>query len=312
MERILDSIQDEGFELDIYDRYHGDTDPLHVWPEKYQTYLRPAKPHDQMPAVYKSSRFGLNINTVTNSPTMFARRVFELMSCNTLVLSNHALGTERMFGDLIVYPERERGRLRSLTSSEVEDLRARALAKVLSEHTYRHRWNAVLQNIGVPHRPRQETITVVAMVHQQDDALAALAWFQQFGGRLPGGRLLLVAGREMEGLAVADIYRRFNRFGVTVTSASHATRYAMLDRYKPVETTHFLVLDLKAPPSAQWLAHARLHLQYWTGYPIAPSQDQSQQYRFGRVAPQSTLIDRQCAFGNWLEEYSNSRNVYFV
>ncbi len=312
MENILDSIRSNGFELEIYDRYHGDTDPLHLWPEKYQPYLKPAQPHDRMPGVYKSSRFGLNINTVTESPTMFARRVFELMSCNTLVLSNYSRGTSEMFGDLIVYPDRERDRLRSLTSSEIDGLRARALTKVLSEHTYAHRWNTMLKDIGIPHRPRESTVTVVSLVTERADAMAAIAWFQQFGAVLPGARLLLVAEKSLGGLEVASLYREFNRFGVTVTSVSHAVRYAMVDKYRPVETTHFLSIDPKTPPPESWAEAAVLHLQYVGDLPIAPALSSEQRYRVGMVSPFSALLAKQQCFGLWLENKERISQAYFV
>ncbi|MCK7580985.1 MAG: DUF3880 domain-containing protein [Chromatiales bacterium] len=102
MERIMDALLESGYELEVYDRYHGSGDPLHEWPEKYRKFIRPGLPHQQMPDVYRSSHFGLNFNTVTDSETMFARRVFELMSSNTLVISNYSKGVEKMFGDLVV------------------------------------------------------------------------------------------------------------------------------------------------------------------------------------------------------------------
>ena len=53
--------------------------------------------------VYKESEFGLNFNTVTDSNTMFARRVFELMASNTVVLSNYSKGVYRLFKDNVLY-----------------------------------------------------------------------------------------------------------------------------------------------------------------------------------------------------------------
>ncbi|MFM0007006.1 glycosyltransferase [Paraburkholderia dipogonis] len=312
MERILDQVRTEGFGLEIYDRFYGSTDALHVWPDKYSPYLKPAQPYERMPDVYKSSRFGLNFNTVTESPTMFARRVFELMSSNTLVLSNYALGTDRMFGDLIVYPDREGNRLRSLSGNDIEDIRSNALNKVLSEHTYRHRWNSMLKDAGIPHRERRNTVTVTAVVNQDQDALAAISWFQQFGTKLPGARLLLVASEAMNDLDVANLYRKFNRFGVAVTSTSYAKKYAMLDKYQPVETSHFLTIDPLAPPSLDWVANASLHLQYMTSLPIAPCTDKTRQFRFGQTASCSTLLDRQASFCFWLENRGKSRETYFV
>lgn len=312
MEHILDAIRADGYELEIYDRYHGDTDPLHIWPERYHPFLRPSQPHDCMPGVYKSSRFGLNFNTVTASPTMFARRVFELMSSNTLVLSNYARGPDEMFGDLIVCPDKHPDRLRSLTDLDIDVLRERALQKVLSEHTYRHRWLQMLQNIGVPHAPRDFSITGTCLVNQQSDAMDAIAWFQQHGQRQPGTRLLLIASEQMPDLDVANLYRQFNRFGVMVTSCSHATRYAILDRYQPIETTHFLALDTRHPPPADWLTRAVLHLQYATEQPLTPAYGADERYRIGLASANAPLLDLRDRFGLWLQQPKQQRPAYLV
>lgn len=312
MEHILDRILADGFELEIYDRYYGDTDPLHIWPERYQRYLRPSQPHDKMPAVYKSSRFGLNFNTVTQSSTMFARRVFELMSSNTLVLSNYARGTAEMFGDLIVYPDREPDRLRSLSDDDIDQLRARALTKVLSEHTYRHRWLQILRDIGFQHQAREISVTVVCEVCQRNDALAAIAWFQQHGQNLPGARLLILASDSMADLDVAKLYQEFNRFGVTVTSRSYADRYAMLDRYRPIETSHFVAIDPRTAPSSDWLAKAMLHLHYAADYPLAPAPDKNQLYRLGSPAVGAPLLDLRGRFPQWMRDPKQARVAYFV
>lgn len=312
MEQILDAIRADGYELVIYDRYHGDPDPLHIWPERYQPFLKPSQPHECMPGVYKSSRFGLNFNTVTASPTMFARRVFELMSSNTLVISNYSRGTDEMFGDLIVYPDKQPKRLRALSDADIDELRERALHKVLMEHTYKQRWLLMLQSIGVAHAARNFTITATCLVGQQDDALEAIAWFQQHGQRQPGSRLLLVANAQMPDLEVAELYRQFNRFGVSVTSCSHASRYAILDRYQPVETSHFLAFNPRNPPPADWLSRAALHLQYATEHPLTPAKDSQQRYRTGFASANAPLLELRGRFGLWLQHPDQCRTAYFV
>lgn len=312
MEDILDAIIADGYELEIYDRYHGENDPLHFWPDRYQPFLHPSVPHECMPSIYKSSRFGLNFNTVTTSRTMFARRVFELMSCNTLVISNYSRGTDEMFGDLIVYPDKQPKRLSSLNDDEVDELRERALQKVLGSHTYRHRWLQILQNIGIPHAPRDFTVTATCLVNGREDAMAAIAWFQQDGLRQLGSRLLLVASEKMSDLEVAELYRQFNRFGVCVTSQSHASRYAMLGRYQPIETTHFLSFNPYRPPAPDWMQRAMLHLQYATQHAVSPAQTIEQRYRIGWIQGDAPMLDLRGRFDLWLQQPQHVRLAYFV
>ena len=51
--------------------------------------------------VYKRHRVFLNVNSVTDSPTMFSRRVFGLLACGTAVISTESVGIEATFRDLV-------------------------------------------------------------------------------------------------------------------------------------------------------------------------------------------------------------------
>src|SRR5699024_8827473 len=115
-------------------------------------YTVPSIPHSQMPTVYKESEIGMTINTETRSRTMFARRVFELMACNTLVISNYSRGVENFFGDSVIFLDLNPHALDSLNSSEIDQLREKNLTRVLKEHTYEHRFEKILEVSGVPYR----------------------------------------------------------------------------------------------------------------------------------------------------------------
>lgn len=312
MSDILDSIVADGFKLEIYDRYYGDSDPLHKWPEKYENFLLPSKPHNEMPKVYKSGLFGLNFNTVTNSPTMFARRVFELMSSNTLVISNDSAGTREMFGDLIIYPDKEPDRLRTISKDEVDDIRARALKKALSEHTYTQRWHSILTKIGIRYAKRDNTLTFIAKITKRADALSAIAWFQQHGASLNDSKLLLVASKDMPELEIGSFYKEFNRFGVTVTSFSHASLYAIPDRYQPIETTHFIEINESHLADPDHIKDSLLHLQYMQEHPIVLTNDSSKRYCILPIAEGAMTINPANSFGTWLTSSNESKYGYYV
>ena len=312
MHRILSGLQAQGYRLEIHDRYHGDSDPLHEWPEQYRPFLRPAVPHDQVAAVYRSSRFGLNINTVTGSRTMFARRVFELMSSNTLVLSNHSVGMEELFGDDVVFCDRDPGRLASLSRDEIDGIRERNLQRVLSEHTYRHRWEEILTAIGFRFRPAAEAVTVIWPVRSLDDAPAALHWFQHEADPARD-RLLLLATDEMPPLDVARLYEGFNRFGVTVTSLGHAERLAIEGRYAPVETECCALISPAALPPVAWLARARHHLQHARDVPISVAETgPGRHHHVADHSPGKAVLWFREKTSAWLSHRAGPRPVYLV
>lgn len=314
MRNILDRLVEGGSKLDIYNRYHGDSDPLHIWPEKYSAYLLPAKPHHEMPDVYKSSVYGLNFNTVTLSSTMFARRVFELMSSNTLVVSNYSQGVDEMFGNLVVFPDRDPERLKSLTQDEVDSIRYEALHDVLEKHTYKQRWRSILQAIGLPFVENDTTLTFTYIVKEREEALSAISWYQQYGMQFSGSRLLLVTDISMDPLDVAKFYQEFNRFGVSVTSMLHAEKYAMPDRYRPVETSHFVALHPGQNIDAEQIKMGVLHLQYMTENLVALAEQPEQRYRTSSATSDTVVMGSASQFINWLKSQNKQQpsTVYWV
>ena len=310
MSLILDRITNDGLKLEIYDRYFGETDSLHAWPDAYKEFLLPSKPHNEMPEVYKSGIFGLNFNTVTTSSTMFARRVFELMSSNTLVISNDSVGTREMFGDLIIYPDKEPDRLRSITRDEINEIRQKALTLTLKHHTYTERWYSILEKTGIPFTKQSNTLTFVAKISSRTEALQSIAWFQQHGAALEGAKLLLVIGKNIADLDTAKLYKEFNRFGVTVTSYSHAARYAITNKFQPIETTHFI--ELAPNLNMAELNDSLLHFKYIQEYPIVLSEDTSRKYKILPIGAEKTVVYPATEIGSWLTGTAKNTIGYHV
>jgi spore maturation protein CgeB len=301
MRGILDGLIHKKYNIEIYDRYSNDDDPLHMWPEKYKKYIKPSRPHNEMPEVYKSSIYGLNFNTVKTSKTMFARRVFELMSSNTLVISNFATGTENFFGDLIIYPDKYPDRLSSLLRSEIDTLRESALHKVLSEHTYRHRWEQILDRINIKYINNSNALTYVFTVNSHHDSIDAISWFQQYGSEIPDSKILLLIDKSMNGIDAASIYRTFNRFGVEVTSMGHLLNYAIKESYNPINTSHFL-----AVPSDKNLIDLKKvkasipHLQYTGSLQISLTNKQLTKYSISEIKDSHVSIFCKSSFESWV------------
>ncbi|MGE4373116.1 MAG: glycosyltransferase [Xanthobacter sp.] len=290
MHRMLGGLVAGGFRLEIYDRFHGTADDKHIWPEAYRRFLHPAVPHSDMPRIYKAGRFGLNINTVTSSRTMFARRVFELMSSNTLVLSNYSVGMEELFGQDVVFCDREPDRLKSLSEGEIDAMRERNLNLVLSHHTYRQRWEQILTQIGFSFRPAAETLTVVWPMRTATDAEAAQHWFRQEAD-IRRDKLLLVALDSM-------LPDEFAACTALRTDALNVTTLRDLDQARGtsraycVETDYLLVHAPGHLPPEGWLARARLHLQYAGSHPVGLAPDVTARYRLGTAFAQGPLFIR--------------------
>lgn len=151
MQWLLESALESG--LDIFDRNHGTG--VFPFPAEFAESVRGGLPYLELCRKYAKYKVFLNVNSVTNSPTMFSRRVFELMASGTPVISTYARGIEELFSDgavwLVNSPEEAREALNVLLTDD-EEWRRRSLAgirEVFTHHTYAHRTNEIFRVSGV-------------------------------------------------------------------------------------------------------------------------------------------------------------------
>lgn len=170
--------------VEIYDR-NGNRPPPHdfAFPEEFHREIRGTLPYTEMDKGYKGYRYGITVNTVKQSQTMFARRALELMACNTVVVSNFSKGLRQLFGDLVIASDDAgelEGRLAPLVSDDAayRKLRLQALRKVLSEHTYTQRLAYIAGKVfgrsTVPPVPRVALLAEAATPEEAAVLVAAM------------------------------------------------------------------------------------------------------------------------------------------
>jgi len=141
--------------VDIYDRNYSMNDDRYRFPERYQPYIVGGLPYDEMVYAYKMYRTFLNVNSVVDSPTMFPRRVLEILASGTCVLSGYSKGIENLIGSDIVKMSSSPQETRSLLKELLEDnelrdrLAHQGLRKVMREHTYDKRLDYILNTVGI-------------------------------------------------------------------------------------------------------------------------------------------------------------------
>lgn len=142
MQRVFDMVLSAGLELVIYDRHSSSANPLHQFPARYRPYVRPAVPFEQLGRVLGEARFAININTVRDSGTMFARRVFELMACGLVIISNESKALRAMFGRRIWFVDEP------FDLSRADEICRENLEEVYRLHTCRQRLCQVAGQMG--------------------------------------------------------------------------------------------------------------------------------------------------------------------
>lgn len=181
---LLDVVQ-ELKPVEIFDRNFGRAHAHYEFPPEYRRYIVGSLPFDQIDKAYKGYRYGINMNTIKQSQTMFARRVFELLASNTVVISNFSRGMRLLFGDLVISSDASsevRRRLKSLSDDDVHlrKFRLAGLRKVMAEHTYRHRLAYIVGKLGgAGAQLPSDRICAVAFAADQAQARALVGAFRR-------------------------------------------------------------------------------------------------------------------------------------
>lgn len=144
-------------ELHIYDRMlHAEKHrESRIFPAQYQPFIVGSLSYDQMVTAYRQYKLFLNINTVQDSPTMFSRRVFEILACGTPVVSTHSDGMKAMLGEHVhIVNDKDEAKqvVQRLLESDLERERLGHLAArhCLQHHSYQQRFEQILKTLGLP------------------------------------------------------------------------------------------------------------------------------------------------------------------
>jgi spore maturation protein CgeB len=210
MEIILNPAREYG--LHIYDRNFGAVGPgseRFRFPDKYQPFIKGRLNYQEMVQAYHQYKVFLNVNSVKDSPTMFSRRVFELLAVGTPVISTYSKGIVELLGDTVFITESEADTqkyLDLLLNDRNAWMKAsvRGIRKVMESHTYDRRLEQVLSKTGIDYTPSGKTdIALLAMVSPADD-LDELAE-KILKQTMKPNAVILISDQEMEDEAVRKL-----------------------------------------------------------------------------------------------------------
>ena len=160
----------------IFDRNFNNSDDQYMFPDEYKKYIVGTLESTEIDLAYKGYEYAINLNSVKESQSMFARRAFELLASNTIVVSNYSRGLQLMLGEIPVVADSGRVVVRELEAMQGERGRKRrnaGLRKVMLEHTYEHRLEHVLSKVGIPYEAsRMPVVEVFSLVSSRAEFVA--------------------------------------------------------------------------------------------------------------------------------------------
>ncbi|MFV0407356.1 MAG: glycosyltransferase [Propioniciclava sp.] len=175
--------------LEIFDRQRGG-DPRYRFPDSVETSVVGSLSYDEMLTAYRAYKVFLNVNTVTNSDTMCARRIFEVTACGTPIVSTPSAAIDAVFAadevaQVAEQPEAEFVLRALVRNPELRDRMVhRGQRRIWREHTYSHRVDDVLGAVGLDNhilsrRPRRVTALVSSKRPQQLDHVLTMLGAQR-------------------------------------------------------------------------------------------------------------------------------------
>lgn len=218
----------EHFPFDIYDRNFELGRPEFAFPPDFLPRVKGTLPASEIDRAYKGYTFSLNLNSITQSQSMFARRVFELMASNTLVVSNYARGMVNFFGELLVASDDGAECLSWMQELASDPLRAdrlrlAALRKVMREHTYTDRLEYIVSRVtGREFSTYTPRVTVLAAPTTEAELASVLESAARQRGVVVD--LVLVGGPQVPGASLPG------HVAVTRLDSASASRVGQLAR----------------------------------------------------------------------------------
>lgn len=141
--------------LTVYDRNSDRKSKNYRYPDLPWIDVRKSVSNKVTADIYRRYLVQFNVNTVTDSPTMYSRRLVEALACGSIVVTNPAVSVDKMFAEYceVVHSREECDDVleRIFKGGGKRELeRARAGADyVLREHTWEKRLKQIAETIGL-------------------------------------------------------------------------------------------------------------------------------------------------------------------
>lgn len=168
METIFDSIIDSGGELLIADRNFGaDSEDL-VYPARFQSSVLPPVQHAVLQKLHKLFRYNLNFNSIKQSPTMCAMRVYELQAQGNGFISNYANSVFNKFPGIRIVPFKQDMSFDFGRDETWEEYHANVgnIREVLNSKASYQVVSTLLENIGLSSKAKNDTTIAVFCQHK--------------------------------------------------------------------------------------------------------------------------------------------------
>lgn len=160
---IVEGILESDIELTIIDRNLKLQLPRYQFPEKLIPNLAPPVSHQDLMDLHKIYRWAINVNSVKNSNSMFANRIFELQAFGNLLISNFSVGVNNQFPNVFIANSSKDSQmiLTKYNETILRDIQAKSIRNVMRNNTTYHRLDEIFDCLDIPKIQKEPSILVL-------------------------------------------------------------------------------------------------------------------------------------------------------
>lgn len=170
---LFDAVLRSRFGLKIVDHNFNLNEP-YLWrfPSKYWSYVSPAISHELVQKLHKLYDFALNLNTITNSDTMYAVRVYELQAIGNIVFSNNSIGMSKNFSNINIVEDIDSisSILDTIKFPEIAHAKKIGIRNIMTNNTCYERFGHLLKSLGM--KPKSQDRRIAVVVSNKTDKLS--------------------------------------------------------------------------------------------------------------------------------------------
>lgn len=246
---VMGQLEQAQMPYEIFDRNFQQGIEKFAFPDHYQDSIVGNLPPEEVWKAHKGYKYQVNMNSVQDSATMFARRVYESVASGTPVISNDSVGVRELFGDIVIMPGEQSiaEQLRALEASPsaYHDLARRGVRAVMREHTYGHRIQTLCRLLGMEVEVDLPKATLAVTARSEADIERAK---QLFAAQTAQRKHLFI---ELDNFDTA--YQFLNASDDNVTYAMQLAHEFYADERRYYGSDRVLKHDLNAPLAAEAL-----------------------------------------------------------
>jgi 2-polyprenyl-3-methyl-5-hydroxy-6-metoxy-1,4-benzoquinol methylase/spore maturation protein CgeB len=161
---LFDGVLRSNKDLVIIDRNYFIPSGQLTYPEKYQQYTYPPIEYKKLQRFHKLFDWSLDLNSIKDSNTMCAARVFELQGSGSAMISNPTRSVEKKFPNIFIANTSEKvtNILNNTSDEEIYRRQLEGIRNVYTDNTVFERLSDILYKVGLINEPLQpkEIVTI--------------------------------------------------------------------------------------------------------------------------------------------------------